>query len=445
MYSKNLFSVILIRIILITISSFAFIAVIPHLNKEYYFSLVGIGILIIFQVHLLANYLNKTNKLLAHFFKTIRYEEPNLVYTYKHNNKILDSLNNSLDEINDSISSMRSENAKQNLFLNNLVEHVGIGLISFNGKGEIDILNNATKELLRINQLKNLEDLKAKLPEVYDCIYSLYPDNQKLVKIILNKSVLYLSFKLSIIKSENETINLISIQNIKAELEQKELDSWQKLIRVLTHEISNSISPIASLANTTKKYFEKNESKDSFFEKTINNLDTIENTGKGLINFVEQYKTLTALPLPKFEKFPICNLFNKLKILFLENPNSSKVKMTFIQTPDDLEITADFNLLEKVFINLLNNSFHALEKTSNAEVTINAFKNDENELILSVKDNGKGIPHEIIDDIFIPFYSTKDKGSGIGLSISKQILQLHKASITVNSIPNRETEFNIIF
>ena len=445
MYSKSLFLIILIRIILITISSFAFIAVIPHLNKEYYFSLFGIGIVIIFQIYLLVNYLNKTNQVLTHFFETIRYEEPNLIYTNTLNNKILDSLGYSLDELNDSISSMRRENAKQNLFLKNLVEHVGIGLISYNAKGEIDILNNAAMELLRIKHLTNLKDLKIKLPEVYDCICSLLPDNQKLIKFTQSKSVLYLSFKLSIIKSEKETINLISIQNIKAELEQKELDSWQKLIRVLTHEISNSVSPIASLANTTKKYFEKNESKDPFFQKTINNLDTIENTGKGLINFVEQYKSLTALPLPKFEKFLIRELFDRLNILFSENPDSHRVKMTFIQTPGHLEITADFNLLEKVLINLLNNSFQALEKTSNSEVYITAFKTVENKIVISVKDNGKGIPPEIIDDIFIPFYSTKDNGSGIGLSISKQILQLHNASIIVNSIPNQETEFSIIF
>lgn len=459
MYSKNLFSIILIRIILITLSSFAFVLAVPHLHKEYYFSLIGIGILIAYQIYLLANYLNKTNQALAHFFNSVRYEEPNLVFPQGQNNKILDSLGYSLNELNNSITKMRMQNAKQNLFLNNLVEHVGIGLISYNSKGEVDILNNATKELLHIKGLNNLNDLKTKLPEVYNCISSLTPGKQQLVKVLSNKLALYLSLKLSIIKSEKpaspagrETINLISIQDIKTELEQKELDSWQKLIRVLTHEISNSISPIASLANTTKKYFASEEfkpiikeQKGDLIQKATNNLDTIENTGKGLVDFVGGYRRLTALPHPKFEQFLIKKLFDKLVILVEEFPNARNAQVEFKQTPANITITADFNLLEKVLINLITNSLHATEKVNNAKISINAYKNIENRVVISVKDNGKGIPSEIMDDIFIPFYTTKDKGSGIGLSLSKQILRLHNASITANSTPNKETEFIIVF
>jgi len=252
MYSKSLFSAVLFRIILIIVSSFAFISIIPYLHREYYLSLIGIGILIIYQVYSLVHYVNKTNRKLAHFFNSVRNEDSALIYSHENEGKIFDSLNNSLNELNNTIAEMRRRNARQSLFLNNLVEHVGVGLISYTRDGNVEIFNNAAKGLLQISQLSNIRDITIKYPELSRRISELQPDNQQLVKVISKQSVLFLSLKLSIFKSEKETLNLLSIQNIRTELEQNELDSWQKLIRVLTHEISNSISPIASLANTTK-------------------------------------------------------------------------------------------------------------------------------------------------------------------------------------------------
>ncbi len=282
----------------------------------------------------------------------------------------------------------------------------------------------------------------------------LQPDNHQVIKVVTEQSVLFLSLKLSIFKSEKETLNLLSIQNIRAELEQNELDSWQKLIRVLTHEISNSISPITSLANTTKKYFVRkdtgsmmkiDELDDALLHKTIDSLDTIETTGRGLIDFVGKYKSLTALPQPKFEIFQIRELFDKLQTLLKEEADSNSIALQFKSSPNSLEITADFSLLEKVLINLIKNAFQALEKSKAGKVHVGAYKNIENRVIITVKDNGGGIPADIIDDIFIPFYTTKNNGSGIGLSLSRQIMRLHSGTITVGSIPNKETVFSLVF
>jgi len=454
MYSKSLFTAVLIRVILIIISSFAFVAVIPFLQKEYYLSLIGIGTLIIYQVYLLTNYVNKTNHKLAHFFNSVLNEDSLLKYSHDNDEKIFNSLNDSLDELNKTISEMRIRNASQSLFLNDLVEHVGTGLISYTSDGNVKIFNNAAKELLQINRLTKINKISAYYPELSSCISELQPNNQQLVKITTKQSVLFFSLKLSIFKSKEGTINLLSIQNIRAELEQNELDSWQKLIRVLTHEISNSISPITSLANTTKKYFvrkgtgsliKRGELDDSLLHKTVDSLNTIETTGKGLVNFVGKYKSLTALPQPIFEKFQISNVFDKLQTLLNEDASSNNIGLEFNISPSNLELTADFSLLEKVLINLIKNAFQALEKTSNGKIAITAFNNIENRVIIKISDNGAGIPSNIIDDIFIPFYTTKDKGSGIGLSLSRQIMRLHNGTITVSSIPNKETIFSLIF
>ena len=354
-----------------------------------------------------------------------------------------------------SIGEMRRQNARQSIFLNNLVEQVGVGLISYTRDGNVEIFNNAAKRLLQISQLSNIGDIGIKYPELFKCIVELQPDNHQVIKVITEQSVLFLSLKLSIFKSEKETLNLLSIQNIRVELEQNELDSWQKLIRVLTHEISNSISPITSLANTTKKYFVRkdtgsimkiDELDDALLHKTVDSLDTIETTGRGLIDFVGKYKSLTALPQPKFEKFIISVIcLTNFKPYCIEEADSNDIALEFKSSPNTLELTADFSLLEKVLINLIKNAFQALEKSKDGKVHVSAFKNIENRVIITVKDNGSGIPANIIDDIFIPFYTTKNSGSGIGLSLSRQIMRLHSGTITVSSIPNKETVFSLVF
>ncbi len=454
MYSKSLFTAVLIRILLIILSSFAFVSVIPYLHKEYYLSLIGIGTLIIYQIYHLVNHVNKTNRKLAHFFNSVRNEDSVLMYSQDNDEKIFDSLNGSLNELNNTISKMRKRNASQSIFLNDLVEHLGVGLISYSSNGKVKIFNNAVKELLQISQLSTIHNISAYHPELSKCISELQPYIQQLVKVTTKQSMLFLSLKLSIFKSEEETINLLSIQNIRTELEQNELDSWQKLIRVLTHEISNSISPITSFANTTKKYFvrkgtgslkKRDELDEILLHKTVNSLDTIETTGKGLIDFMGKYKSLTALPRPKFEKFQISEMFDKLQTLLKEDANSNNIALGFNISPRNLELTADFSLLEKVLINLLKNAFQALEKTSNGKVAVTAFNNIENRVIIKIDDNGIGIPSNIIDDIFIPFYTTKNKGSGIGLSLSRQIMRLHSGTITVSSVPNKETVFSLVF
>ena len=454
MYSKNFFSAILIRIILTIISSFAFISVIPYLHKEYYLSLIGIGILIIYQVYNLVHYVNRTNRKLAHFFNSVRFEDSVLNYSHDHEGKIFDSLNSSMNELNHSIGEMRRQNARQSIFLNNLVEQVGVGLISYTRDGNVEIFNNTAKKLLQISHLSNIGDIGIRYPELFKCIVELQPDNHQVIKVITEQSVLFLSLKLSIFISEKETLNLLSIQNIRVELEQNELDSWQKLIRVLAHEISNSISPITSLANTTKKYFIKKDTgsmmrigelDDALLHKTVDSLDTIESTGRGLIDFVGKYKSLTALPQPKFEKFIIRDLFDKLQTLLIEEADTNNIVLEFSSSPNNLELTADFSLLEKVLINLIKNAFQALDKSYDGKVQVSAFNNVENRVVIEVRDDGDGIPSNIMDDIFIPFYTTKNSGSGIGLSLSRQIMRLHSGTITVHSMPNKETVFSLVF
>jgi len=254
------------------------------------------------------------------------------------------------------------------------------------------------------------------------------------------------------LKFENNVIKLVSFQDITNELDKKELDSWKRLIRVLTHEIMNSISPITSLTTVISGYFKKKDEEypgplehidHQIVFKTLAGLNTIEETGKGLLDFVDKYRSLTSLPKPNLSKFTIDSLFRKCKIL-MESNISNNIKITASVYPEDISIVADYAQVEQILINLIKNAIEALSNKKNGTIHLKAFYSD-NSILIQVKDNGIGISGEIIEDIFVPFFTTKENGSGIGLSLSKQIMQNHDGTISVNSAPNKGSEFTLKF
>jgi signal transduction histidine kinase len=254
------------------------------------------------------------------------------------------------------------------------------------------------------------------------------------------------------LKFESNIIKLVSFQNITNELDKKELDSWQRLIRVLTHEIMNSISPITSLTGVISGYFKKKDNERpiplenidrQIVSKTLSGLNTIEETGKGLLDFVEKYRSLTSLPKPNLCRFTIESLFSKCKLL-MESIISENIKITASVNPEDIAIVADYAQIEQTLINLIKNAVEAINGKKNGTIHLNAFNSDEGTFI-QVEDDGSGIPGDIIEDIFVPFYTTKKNGSGIGLSLSKQIMQNHYGTISVNSSPDKGSVFTLKF
>jgi signal transduction histidine kinase len=253
------------------------------------------------------------------------------------------------------------------------------------------------------------------------------------------------------LKFESNVIKLVSFQDITNELDKKELDSWQRLIRVLTHEIMNSISPITSLTTVISGYFKKKDDENpvplekidhQIISKTLSGLNTIEETGKGLLDFVDKYRSLTLLPKPNLSKFTIDSLFRKCKLL-MESNISNNIKIIASVYPEDIAIVADYAQVEQILINLIKNAIEALSNKKNGTIHLKAFYADGT--LIQVEDNGIGISSDIIDDIFVPFYTTKENGSGIGLSLSKQIMQNHDGTISVNSAPDKGSKFTLKF
>jgi two-component system, NtrC family, nitrogen regulation sensor histidine kinase NtrY len=452
MVLNKFFINILIRVTFIVLSCVVLGIIFQHLDRGYYYTLTGIIFLIVLQAWLLVNQVNKTNTDLEKFFSSVQDHDSSVRFSEEAKNNSFSKLHNSMNHLNTIIQNVKIENERTSHFLQSVVDHVDIGLLSFDKNGRIEIYNRAAKRYLNVQQTRELSTIKMENNEIYNIINTIKPGHDILYKTLTDNTLQSILMRATELKFDNSIIKLVSFQNITNELDKKELDSWQKLIRVLTHEIMNSISPITSLTSVISGYFKNRDNETpvlpekinhQIISKTLSGLNTIEETGKGLLDFVDKYRSLTSLPKPNLCKFTIDSMFRKCKLL-MESNISNKVKITSSVYPEDIALSADYAQVEQVLINLIKNASEALSNKKSGTIHLKAFHGDGGTLI-QVEDNGIGISSDIIEDIFVPFYTTKENGSGIGLSLSKQIMQNHKGTISVNSVPNKGAAFTLKF
>jgi nitrogen fixation/metabolism regulation signal transduction histidine kinase len=440
------------RVILIVLTSVALGIVLQHLDRGYYYTLTGMIFLILLQSWILVKYVNKTNSDLEKFFSSVQDHDSSVRFSENTKNGSFKKLHDKMNYLNSVIQNVKIENERTSQFLQSIVDHVDIGLLSFDMNGKIEIYNRAAKRYLNIQQPQQLSSLKTMNDEIFKIINAIKPGQEILHKIKIDNLLQSILVKATELKFESNVIKLVSFQDITNELDKKELDSWQRLIRVLTHEIMNSISPITSLTGVISGYFKKKngeapipfeEIDHQIVSKTLSGLNTIEETGKGLLDFVDKYRSLTSLPKPNLSKFTIDSLFLNCKLL-MESNISKNIKITASVYPEDIAIAADYAQVEQILINLIKNAIEALSNKKNGTIHLKAFYTGDG-TIIQVEDNGIGISSDIIEDIFVPFYTTKENGSGIGLSLSKQIMQNHDGTISVNSVLNKGTKFTLKF
>jgi nitrogen fixation/metabolism regulation signal transduction histidine kinase len=452
MLLNKFFTNVLIRVTFIVLTSVILGIVLPHLDRGYYYTLTGIIFLIVLQTYLLVNQVNKTNADLEKFFSSVQDHDSSIRFPEKAKNNSFGKLHNRMNQLNTIIQNVKIENERTSQFLQSVVDHVDIGLLSFDVNGNIEIYNRAAKRYLNDQQPRQLSSLKTINDEIFKIINTIKPGQEILHKMKIDNLLQSILVKATELKFESNVIKLVSFQDITNELDKKELESWQRLIRVLTHEIMNSISPITSLAAVISGYFKKSDDEKpislrkidhQIVSKTLSGLNTIEETGKGLLDFVDKYRSLTSLPKPDLRKFTIDSLFRKCKLL-MESNISDYIKITASVFPEDIAITADYAQIEQILINLIKNASEALSGVGDGTIHLKAFFADD-AVLIQVKDNGIGISGDIIEDIFVPFYTTKENGSGIGLSLSKQIMQNHDGTISVNSSLDKGSEFTLKF
>ncbi len=450
MLYKKLFFQIILRVILITVNAIL-LAYIYFLDR-YLASQINLLALLIIQGILLVHYLNKTNRELSNFFSSIMNNDSTIFFADQKNNRSYNKLHQKLNEVNKIIEQARIDKIGHYEYLKQVVDHVGIGILSFDENMEVQFFNPAGKDILKISQLKSISDLDKLYPGLSQKISKLSSQNQQLITIKASEYELDLTVKLVEFRIAKSSIKLLAFQDIQSELNKKEVESWQKIIRVLTHEIMNSVSPIDSATTSISRLYSQNDTpakpediNEEIIAKTIKGMNIIKQRSKGMLDFVQRFRDLTLLPEPEIKPVNIKELFHSIITLLKNELEKNKISYQINTNPENIFIRIDQAQIEQVLINLIRNSIESLNNTENPNIILSSFKNDKNQTIIEVKDNGCGIKKDIIDHIFTPFFTTKATGSGIGLSLSQQIMYLHGGNISVKSELNVETLFTLSF
>lgn len=405
-----------------------------------------------YQIKLLVEYLDRSNENMASFLDSIQFDDLSYSFKTESDDPAVKRLHQEMNEAMLKLRSSRREKDSEFLFFKNIVMHVGIGLIVFKEDGNIEIFNSAARKLLKINRAVNIRDLAEVSDTLVNVFEKLKTGGRELVRLKIGEELVQLSIYAIELTLRNENVKLISIQNIQSELEEKEMEAWQNLVRVLTHEIMNSVTPISSLAAIVEEELkphvkeDNNEplSKDQLGDIHLS-LQTISKRSEGLIHFVKEFRSLTSIPKPRPVQIDIRTLLEELAMLHRRDLNDRGIQLTLSVYPEDLTLSADKNMIEQVLINLIRNAIQAFEDQEEKKIEIKVFVNEKSRAVISVKDNGTGIDPEAMEKIFIPFFTTKKSGSGIGLSLSRQIMRVHQGTLTVKSTVGKGTEFFMRF
>jgi nitrogen fixation/metabolism regulation signal transduction histidine kinase len=444
---------VIIRILLLAGTVFLFFYLLY--NTGFVITLSVVGMFILIEIWRLINYIDRTNRVLNSFLESIRYSDFSRTFQVDDSNSSFGKLKQSFNEVIKNFQAVKAEKEESYFYLQTVIQHIGIALIAFRKDGTVEMINNATKKLFRINSLGNVSELKNVSPGLAEKLLSIKHGQNTLFRIQDKDDILQLAIYATEFTIHNRTIILTSIKNIQAELEEKEMESWQKLIRVLTHEIMNSITPISSLSSTVtliiddlKQSLKEKNADEELLDSVVdveNAFRTIHKRTDGLLHFVNTYRNLTTVPRPQLTIFSVMSLFENIKGLHDEQLTLKNIRCEIDVHPQSLELTADEKLIEQVLINLLKNAMQSLTEKEDARIILKGFINKRGRGTLQVIDNGGGILPDVMDKIFIPFFTTKADGSGIGLSLSKQIMRKHGGNLSAWSEPNKETIFTLTF
>jgi nitrogen fixation/metabolism regulation signal transduction histidine kinase len=394
----------------------------------------GLAILLIIETGALFHYIKKIKRDVQRFIDAVKNQDTSLIFQKSSDDSFMEDLHDGFNEIITDFRLVRKEKQLEHHFFQNTIQHVPIGLIAFDDSGKVKLQNQAINDILNIKGLHNISNLKEIHPDLPDLLNSSGHGEESFLKALINNHISNLSIKASQVKLENKNYKIVSFQDISREIDKSEIEAWQKLIRVLRHEIMNSISPIrimsGNLLNVTGNHREKID--NEILDDLINGLKTIRKRSQGLSEFLESYRSISKIPQPNFTEILIQSLFNETITLVDKNSHHNHVEINSEITPRDLKLLGDENLLQQVLINLIKNAMESLERKENPKISLIA-KEKDNKTIIQIEDNGNGIPQDQLDNIFIPFYTTKEKGSGIGLNFSRQIMHLHNGTIHLSS------------
>lgn len=408
-------------------------------NQRFHLSIILLALVLILLV-LLYRRLTLTNREILFFFKALQNEDSSIMYQDKHRSKLIDELSSYMNQLNLNFREMKVDQELREQYFNRILGNLSGGLLVLTKTGHVNHINQQALSLFKLSQLTHVKALKGVDQKLYKVIEGIKPGSKSNFKA--------LGLQCTGINLRGEDVRIITLQDLSIEMEQKEIDDWIRLIRVMSHEIMNSLAPITSISTTLKELWDQeglqDEGADPKVNQTIKGLDAIAEQSEGLTTFFESYRVLSRIPDPNKKEFQLCHMLDKLDTLVFHDEINRDKKISFSCDDPGLKLLADEQMISQVMLNLIKNASRALEGSDEAKIEIKARTSEEGKLELSVLDNGPGIPHEIAAEIFLPFFTTHEKGNGVGLSYSRQVMNLHGGQIRFSSRPGK-TEFTLSF
>jgi nitrogen fixation/metabolism regulation signal transduction histidine kinase len=438
---------ILIRVLLLllTLSAASFILV----NGWYAYLLLATPI-VIYQVVEFYRFQRKAHVELEQFVESVHYRDFSRYFDVKHAPVEIQSLRKGFNEINTTFKIISKEKETQYQYLQKILELVDTGILSYEEKtGEVVWMNESLKKMLQLPYLKNINSLSRRDEPLCQDILALKPGDHKIATAHLERNAFKVLLSATAFQTDGKIYKLIAFQNVNEALDETEAKAWQKLLSVLTHEIMNSVAPISSLAETLKSRLQQSVSVLNNDSGSVDDLElgieTIRRRSEGLLKFAETYRNLNRITAPNLKKVFVRDIFENLLQLMQPTLEQKNIELETILKDTDLSLEADTSLLEQVLINLMVNAIEAVKDKPKPRIILTAYIANNHKTVIKIADNGNGIPPELLDKIFIPFFSTKKSGSGIGLSLCKQIMMLHKGNIHVQSVEGEGTAFLLQF
>lgn len=415
------------------------------LHQQYQSMLLLLVPFLLLQVVELIRFLNRANIELAQFLEAVQYRDFSVMFNERKASPSVRKLRRAFNTINGTFRGLANEKEAQFQYLQRILEMVNTGILSYDDLGKVVWMNESLKQMLSVPYLKTIQSLGLRNQDLYDTIMQLKPGEQRIVVLRSDQSVLRVVLSSTAFRTSDFYYKLIVFQNVGEALDETEAQAWQKLLRVMTHEIMNSVAPIASLADTLIKRLHTNGEVELPITDLEMGMDAIKKRSEGLMRFADTYRNLSRTAAPLLSKVLVRELFENIYQLLEPTLDKRGIEFDVVLRDPHLSIEADTSLMEQVLINLVLNAMEAVKDRPQALITVEGYVNEFQQKVLTISDNGQGMPPEVLEKIFIPFFTTKPQGSGIGLSFSRQIMFAHRGSIKAQSVEGQGSTFTLVF
>jgi len=411
-------------------------------NRNIIYSVISAPF-VIYMIYSIISQYNKVQKEVQEFAEAVQYRDFSRHYAIQSAPANVQILRKGFNDINTTFKTINRERETQYHYLQKILELVGTGILSYDQEtGDTGWVNESFKNLLNIPYLKSIHSLAKRDEELYREIIALKSGDSKVITFVQQQQKVKLQLMASVLRSEDKVYKLVALQNVSDAMDESESNAWSKLLNVMTHEIMNSVAPISSLADTLKNRIKTLDiAAGNGLEDLELGMETIKRRSEGLLKFTESYRSLNKITRLELQKVSVYDLFENLNTLMLPTLEKKNIELDIILREINLTIEVDVNLLEQVLINLLVNAIEAVKEMPEPMITLSAEVQANQKTVLKVSDNGVGMSPELMEKIFIPFFSTRKTGSGIGLSLCKQIMLMHKGNIQVQSTEGKGTVF----